>query len=401
MVVCHRRWGKTVCLLNHLLRAAIQCGKRNPRFHYLTASYRMAKQVSWDYVHQFAGTIPGVRFNETELRCDLPNGARIQLLGGEDESRLRGMYSDGIVIDEMGIMSETIFTEVIRPMLVDRKGSWCCMIGTPQGHNLFYDYWQAAADDPEWYRVMYRASETGIIPQKELEAARQSMNDDAYRQEFECSFEAATPGAVYGREMQELEEKGQVTHVPYDPALRVDTHFDLGINDATSVIFTQTAGRALHVIDYFEARNEGLPFYARMLDEKGYLYGRHHAPHDIEVRELGTGKSRREIAWDLGINFEVVPKLPIEDGIHAAKMQLPKTWFDRENCHQLLESLRFYHRVYDPKNRMFRSRPRHDWSSHAADCWRYCSVAQRSAPNNGVPPQILAESNYNPLENRL
>ena len=401
MVVCHRRWGKTVCLLNHLLRAAIQCGKRNPRFHYLTASYRMAKQVSWDYVHQFAGTIPGVRFNETELRCDLPNGARIQLLGGEDESRLRGMYSDGIVIDEMGIMSETIFTEVIRPMLVDRKGSWCCMIGTPQGHNLFYDYWQAAADDPEWYRVMYRASETGIIPQKELEAARQSMNDDAYRQEFECSFEAATPGAVYGREMQELEEKGQVTHVPYDPALRVDTHFDLGINDATSVIFTQTAGRALHVIDYFEARNEGLPFYARMLDEKGYLYGRHHAPHDIEVRELGTGKSRREIAWDLGINFEVVPKLPIEDGIHAARMQLPKTWFDRENCHQLLESLRFYHRVYDPKNRMFRSRPRHDWSSHAADCWRYCSVAQRSAPNNGVPPQILAESNYNPLENRL
>jgi len=387
--------------LNHLLRAAIQCGKRNPRFHYLTASYRMAKQVSWDYVHQFAGTIPGVRFNETELRCDLPNGARIQLLGGEDESRLRGMYSDGIVIDEMGIMSETIFTEVIRPMLVDRKGSWCCMIGTPQGHNLFYDYWQAAADDPEWYRVMYRASETGIIPQKELDAARQSMNDDAYRQEFECSFEAATPGAVYGREMQELEEKGQVTHVPYDPALRVDTHFDLGINDATSVIFTQTAGRALHVIDYFEARNEGLPFYARMLDEKGYLYGRHHAPHDIEVRELGTGKSRREIAWDLGINFEVVPKLPIEDGIHAAKMQLPKTWFDRENCHQLLESLRFYHRVYDPKNRMFRSRPRHDWSSHAADCWRYCSVAQRSAPNNGVPPQILAESNYNPLENRL
>jgi len=401
VVVCHRRWGKTVCLLNHLLRAAIQCQKRSPRFHYLTASYRMAKQVSWDYVHQFAEKIPGVKFNETELRCDLPNGARIQLLGGEDESRLRGMYSDGIVIDEMGILSETIFTEVIRPMLVDRPGSWCCMIGTPQGHNLFYDYWQAASDDPDWYRVMYKASETGIIPQAELDAARGSMNNDAYRQEFECSFEAATPGSVYGREMQEIEEKGQITHVPYDTGHRVDTHFDLGINDATSVIFTQTVGRALHAIDYFEARNEGLPFYARMLDEKGYLYGRHHAPHDIEVRELGTGKSRREIAYDLGINFEVGPKLPIEDGIHAAKMQLPKTWFDKENCHQLLEALRFYHRVYDPKNRMFRSRPKHDWSSHAADCWRYCSVAQRSAPDNGVPPQILAESNYNPLESRI
>lgn len=401
VVVCHRRWGKTVCLLNHLLRAAVQCGKKSPRYHYLTASYRMAKQVAWDYMHQFAEGIPGVKFNETELRCDLPNGARIQLLGGEDESRLRGMYSDGIVIDEMGIMSETIFTEVIRPMLVDRPGSWCCMIGTPQGHNLFYDYWQAAADDPEWYRVMYKASETGIIPQKELDAARASMNEDAYRQEFLCSFEAAVPGAVFGKELQKVDEAGRICKVPYDPTLRVDTHFDLGVNDATSVIFTQSAGRALHVIDYFEARNEGLPFYARMLDEKGYLYGRHHAPHDIEVREMGSGKSRREIAWDLGINFEVVPKLPIEDGIHAAKMLLAKAWFDKEKCDQLLEALRFYHRVYDPKNRMFRSRVKHDWSSHAADCWRYCALAQRDTPNNGVPPQMIAESAYNPLENRI
>jgi len=401
VVVCHRRWGKTVCLLNHLLRAAVQCDKKSPRYHYLTASYRMAKQVAWDYMHQFAEGIPGVKFNETELRCDLPNGARIQLLGGEDESRLRGMYSDGIVIDEMGIMSETIFTEVIRPMLVDRPGSWCCMIGTPQGHNLFYDYWQAAADDPEWYRVMYKASETGIIPQKELDAARASMNEDAYRQEFLCSFEAAVPGAVFGKELQKVDEAGRICKVPYDPTLRVDTHFDLGVNDATSVIFTQSAGRALHVIDYFEARNEGLPFYARMLDEKGYLYGRHHAPHDIEVREMGSGKSRREIAWDLGINFEVVPKLPIEDGIHAAKMLLAKAWFDKEKCDQLLEALRFYHRVYDPKNRMFRSRVKHDWSSHAADCWRYCALAQRDTPNNGVPPQMIAESAYNPLENRI
>ncbi len=397
VVVCHRRFGKTVCLLNHLLRAAILCEKQNPRFHYLTASYKMAKQVSWDYMHQFAGGIPGTKFNETELRCDLPNGARIQLLGGEDESRLRGMYSDGIVMDEMGLLSETIFTEVIRPMLVDRQG-WCCMVGTPSGHNLFYDYWQMAEENDDWYRVMYKASETNILPQAELDAARTSMNIDAYRQEFECSFEAATPGAVYGKELQEIEEKGQITHVPYDPTVRVDTYFDLGVNDATSVIFTQSVGRALHVIDYFEERNEGLPFYARMLDEKGYLYGTHHAPWDIETREMSTGKTRREVAWDLGINFKVVPKLPIEDGIHAAKMLLPRTWFDRQNCHQLLEALRFYHRVYDPKNRMYRSKPKHDWSSHGSDCWRYVSVSERSAPNNATPPQAFAESNYNPLE---
>ena len=400
VVVCHRRFGKTVCLLNHLLRAAILCTKKSPRFHYLTASYKMAKQVAWDYMHQFAGDIPGVKFNETELRCDLPNGARIQLLGGEDEGRLRGIYSDGIVMDEMGLLSETLFTEVIRAMLVDRQG-WCCMVGTPQGHNLFYDYWQHAESDPDWYRIMYKASETNILPQSELDAAKASMNNDAYRQEFECSFEAATPGSVYGKEMQTADEEGRITTVPYDPTLRVNTHFDLGINDATSVIFTQQAGRALHVIDCFEARNEGLPFYARMLDEKGYLYGRHYAPHDIEVREMGSGKSRREVAYDLGINFEVIPKMPIEDGIHATKMMLARTWFDREKCHQLLEALRFYHRVYDPKNRMFRSRPKHDWSSHFADCARYTAQAERVTPNNSVPPQAFAESSYNPLENRI
>lgn len=396
VIVCHRRWGKTVACINHLLRDAVLCKRPNPRFHYLTASYRMAKQVSWDYVHQFAGGIPGVKFNETELRCDLPNGARLQLLGGEDEGRLRGIYSDGIIIDEMGLMSETVFSEVVRPALADRKG-YCVMVGTPMGHNLFYDYWQLAGSEPGWFRVMYKADETNILPEEELAAARGAMSEESYRQEFLCSFEAAVPGAVYARELQKLDDNDQITHVPYDPSHRVDTFWDLGINDATSIVFTQLVGRAVHVIDYFEARGEGLPFYARVLDEKDYLYGTHHAPHDIEVRELGSGKSRREVAYDLGINFRVVPRLPLEDGLHATKMLLPLCWFDKVNCDKLLEALRFYHRVYDPKNRTFRSKPKHDWSSHVADAMRLAGMAIREAPPT-VPPQKLAQSNYNPLE---
>ena len=207
------------------------------------------------------------------------------------------------------------------------------------------------------------------------------------------------PGAIFGKEIQAIEEQGQITHVPHDPALRVDTHWDLGVGDSTSIWFTQSAGRgALHVIDYFEARGEGLPFYAKVLDERNYLYGTHNAPHDIEVRELGSGKSRRETAWDLGINFRVLPKLPLEDGLHAGKLLIPRAWFDRENCKQGLEALRFYHRKYDERNRTFRTSVVHSWASHAADAWRYCAIAQRESPNNGTPPQRTAHAAYNPLQ---
>ncbi|MEE3276725.1 MAG: terminase family protein, partial [Candidatus Thermoplasmatota archaeon] len=141
VVVCHRRWGKTVAAINHLLRDAILCQRKSPRLHYIAPTNRMAKQVAWDYVHQFAGDIPAVKFNETELRCDLPNGARLTLLGGEDPSRLRGIYSDGIVIDETADMPESVFPEVLRPALADR-GGYAIFIGTPRGHNAFFDYWQ-------------------------------------------------------------------------------------------------------------------------------------------------------------------------------------------------------------------------------------------------------------------
>jgi hypothetical protein len=398
VVVCHRRWGKTVMAINHLLRDAVICSKPNPRFHYIAPTYRQAKSVAWDYVHQFAGAIPGTKFNETELRCDLPNGARISLLGGEDPSRLRGIYSDGVVMDEVADMPESVFPEVIRPALSDRAG-YAIFIGTPRGHNAFYDLWQLAAEEPGWYRKMYKASETSILDQEELAAARGAMTFEQYEQEFQCSFIAAVPGAIFGRELQKIEEKGRITAVPYDSGYRVDTAWDLGIGDSTVVWFIQTVGRgAIHVIDYFEQRGEGLPFYARMLDEKGYLYGTHHAPHDIEVRELGTGRSRREVAYDLGINFRVVPKLPLEDGIHAGKMMIPRCWFDAESCKDGLDALRFYHRAYDERNRTYRTSPKHDWSSHAADAWRYASIAIKDDNRSDVPPQTMAHSHYNPLQ---
>jgi len=151
------------------------------------------------------------------------------------------------------------------------------------------------------------------------------------------------------------------------------------------------------VIDYYENRGEGLPHYAKVLQQKEYLYSLHHAPHDIEVRELSTGKSRREAAYDLGINFRVVPKLPLEDGIHAAKMLFPRCWFDAELCKPGLEALRQYHRAYNERLRSFRNTPVHDWSSHSADCWRYCAVGIKTVSDTLRPAQRNADSGYNPF----
>ncbi len=396
VVVCHRRWGKTVMAINHLLRDAVLNGKTNPRFAYIAPTYRQAKAVAWDYLKQFAGAVPMVRFHETELRADLPNGARIQLLGAENPDSLRGIYLDGAVLDEMADMPESLFPEIIRPALSDRKG-WALFIGTPRGHNAFFDLYNAAEGQDDWHTSIYRASETGILDEEELDAARAMMTPDQFEQEFECSWVANVPGAIFGKELQDIQEKGRISSVPYDPTVRVDTWWDLGVGDSTAIWFTQSVGRAVHVIDFYENRGEGLPHYAKVLSGKDYFYGTHNAPHDIEVRELGSGKSRRETAWDLGINFRVVPKLPVEDGLHAAQMLIPRCWFDAEQCKPGLEALRQYHRAYNERLRTFRNTPVHDWSSHAADAFRYLAVGLKENTQYDRPPQAIADSSYNPL----
>ena len=401
VVLCHRRFGKTVMAINHLLREAIICDKPNPRMAYIAPTYRQAKQVAWDYLKEYTRNIPMVRYHETELRCDLPNGSRVFLLGGETPDALRGIYIDLCVIDETAQVSSSLFSEVVRPALSDRKGG-CIFLGTPNGmQNTFYEVWESAKGQKDWFSARYKASETNILDAEELDSAKQSMSEDQYNQEYECSWVAAIPGAIYAKELEKIDGKDQITSVPYDPTVKVDTFFDLGVNDSTAIWFVQKVGHAVHIIDYYEARNEGLPHYAIVLQEKDYLYGSHYAPHDIEVRELGSGKSRREVAYDLGLHFRVVPKLPLEDGIHAAKMLIPRCYFDKSNCKVGLEALRHYHRAWNDRMKTFRNSPVHDFSSHASDAFRYLAVGIREGTGDARPRQHRAEMSYNPFEARL
>jgi len=385
-LVAHRRCGKTVAAVNDLIRDAFVIRRENVRVAYIAPYYNQSKAIAWDYVKQFTAPIPGIKYNESELRADFPNGARLRLFGADNYDSMRGLYFDSVVLDEPADFPMSAWPTVIRPALSDRKGK-ATFIGTPKGKNEFWDTYHNAQTDPNWFCAMHKASETGILDQEELDEALRTMGEDRYAQEFECSFEAAIQGAYYGTEMKRVTEDGRIGRVPYDRALGVVTAWDLGVGDSTAIWFAQYAGPEIRIIDYYESSGVGLDHYARVLQEKEYVYDQHILPHDVQVKELGTGKSRLETLDALGIRpVTIAPKLMVDDGIQAVRSMLDKCWFDSERCDRGIEALRQYQRDFDEKGKTWRGRPKHDWTSHGADAMRYLATGYRPMQTNWGEP---------------
>ena len=370
VIVLHRRAGKTVMAINHMLRAALTNKYLNPRYAFISPYRLQGKATAWDYIKQFAGKIPGTKFNESELRCDLANGARITILGAENDQAIRGISLDGCVFDETQSIKPTIFPEVIRPALADRKG-WCIFIGTPKGRNNFYQLYEQAKKNPKWYACTYKASETQILDDEELQAAKDVMSKDLYEQEFECSFQAAITGSYYGTIIEDLVREKRMVPNLFDEDIDVETWWDLGMNDQTAIWFVQRYKKEIRLIDYYENTGHGLDHYADVLKKKGFEYSTHIFPHDVKVRELGNyAKTRLEALLDLGIVGEVAPKLSIEDGIEAVRKNLINCWFDKDKCGTGIEYLKAYQKKWDDKAQVFKSKPQHSYASHCADSFR-------------------------------
>ena len=370
VIIAHRRSGKTVLCINHLIRAALINTQPNPRYAFIAPTFKQGKSTAWDYIKNYCRNIPYIKFNESELRCDFPNGSRITILGAENDQALRGIFLDGCVFDETQNISPVLFPEIIRPSLADRKG-WCIFIGTPKGQNYFYKLHKQALEEEDWWTGTYKASQTKVLDDKELSAAQRVMSKDLYEQEFECSFQAAITGSYYGKIIEELEKSNRITEVPYDENLKTETWWDLGLKDSTAIWFVQRLQNQLRIIDYYENSGEGLDFYADVLDSKPYKYDRHIAPHDIKVRELGAyGKSRLETALELGISFDIAPKLSIEDGIEMVRKTLPQCYFDQNKTYQGIEALKAYQKKWDERNQCFKNRPTHNFASHPSDAFR-------------------------------
>lgn len=376
VAVAHRRAGKTVALVNEAIKGALTCSLPDPRFGYVAPYLSQAKAIAWDYVKRYCAPIPGVKFNEAELRADLPNGGRVRLFGADNADALRGLYFDGVILDEFGDMDPRVWTEVIRPSLSDR-GGWAAFAGTPRGKNAFYDLSRRGYRKEEGWRLWeLKASKTGLLSDDELTDARAAMDEAAFEREYECSFDASIEGAYYAKEMAKAQDDKRICRVPVEPTVKVDTWWDLGIDDATAIWFVQDVGQERRLIDYIEVSGEGLPQIAKRLDAKDYRFGRHILPHDAKARELGTGKSRIETLEALGLrNMEVIEQQEVADGINASRLMLSRCWFDEDRCARGIEALKQYRREWDGKRQVWRERPRHDWASHAADAFRYGALS--------------------------
>lgn len=375
-LVAHRRCGKTVACINDLIAKALQCPFPHGRYAYVAPFLAQAKEVAWEYLKRFSLPAQADK-NEAELWVELANGARIRVHGADNPDRLRGAYLDGVVLDEYADMRPSVWGEVIRPMLADRKG-WATFIGTPKGRNEFFRITQRAAEAGDWYYVNLKASETGILDAEELAEARLDMTPEQYAQEFECSFEAAILGAYYGKEIAEAERAGRVTELSFEPTLPVHTVWDLGKGANMAIWLWQISGGEIRVVDHIEgSHDQTIPDLVKVLNRIECKWGDDWVPHDAKVLELGTGRTRVETLKSLGRKPRLVPDHHVMDGINAARLTFARCWFDEERCSEGLEALRQYKADYDEKLRTFKNEPRHDWASHSADAFRYLAMAYR------------------------
>jgi hypothetical protein len=374
-VVAHRRAGKSVSEINEIIKAAVQNQRvyPPPRYAYIGPTFAQTKDLIWGYLKHYTSVIPGMKYSEGDLQATFPNGAMINLYGGgQAYQRMRGLYFDGAVADEYPLLDPDMLDSVVRPCLADYRG-FLIASGTSNGDDHFHELKKIAERNPdEWDIFIIPVTDTDALHPDEVEEMRRQMDPDKFAREMLCSFAAPVEGAYYADIMNELEAKGQIGKVPFDPAAPLNTIWDIGIHDQTFIIGAQKAGQQVKIPKVWVFTGKGFPQIIEILKEdvrkNGVTFGVNIFPPDIMARELGTGRSRYEIVDELLGDIRVCPSHRVEDGITAVRSLLPTAWIDKENAAPLIMALRNYHRGLNGK-------PVHNWASHGADSNRYLSVA--------------------------
>lgn len=391
-VVAHRRAGKSVAEINETIKKALTNPRvyPPPRYAYVGPSFAQTKDLIWGYGKHYTQPLDGHgrSVSEGDLQITLPNGAMINLYGGASAyERMRGLYFDGIVLDEFPLLNPSVFSTVVRPCLADYRG-WAIVSGTSNGDDHFHELKQRADLDDDWDVFVIPVTETDALHPDEVIEMTKDMSADEYAREMLCSFSAPVEGAYYGDVLNDAQLQNRFTKVPYDAAAPVFTWWDLGIDDATAVWFVQRIGRALHIIDYKEFVGKGFDHIAKEVKATGYNFSTHVLPHDIRARELGTGRSRYEVLSEMLGDIFVCPMHRVEDGITATRSVIPMCYFDEEKTKKGVLTLRNYHRGNNGK-------PVHNWASHGADSFRTGAVALDQVVG------YMSSSNISSLSGRL
>lgn len=381
VVVAHRRAGKTVAMCADLVVGALECAFPRPQFAYLAPFREQAKRTAWTYLKDLTKDFWTKEPNESELkifmRSHTGQEATIFVAGADNPDSLRGIYADGVVLDEFGDMRPTAWYSVLRPALSDRQG-WAIFAGTPRGKNAFWNMREEARLNPATYLLMeLPASKTGILPEEELRDARAQMTPETYETEYEISFDAAIPGAYWAKDIGRAYEEGRIEKFELDREFPVHMVADLGYTDSCSWWGWQETPDGLRIVEHYERDNEPIGHYIEWLKKRPYKVGQVWLPHDARAKSLQTGRSIMEQFLKAGITPRLVPELSLQDGIEAARQILPHCWFDEGATYEGIEHLRAYMREWDERTQTFRNRPKHDQHSHSADAFRYLALCAR------------------------
>ena len=415
LLVWHRRAGKDNLGLNWTVRSSMQ---RVGMYWHVFPTYNQGRKALWN-----GATKEGRRFLdfwpkqlikrgpvEDEMLIELVNGSIWQVVGTDNIDRLVGANPVGVVMSEYPLQDPRAW-DLLRPILSENEG-WAIFPYTPRGRNHGYELYQNAVEKlvPKWpgrwfvqklsVDDTWKHDEEGrkvpVITQEIIEEDRLSgMAPELIDQEYYVSFDAPLIGSYYGDAMKEAEAQGRIGEVPWDPRLPVDTWWDIGTRDSTSIWFAQVQGMKVNIIDYYEASGKGIEHYKKILDERPYAYGRHIGPHDLKKTEFGTGKKIIEQATTLGIRFTVAKKLLVQEGVTAVRSLLFRCYFNRATCDRGIRALKEYRKEWDEDRKCFGDHPVHDWTSHGADAFRYGAVGMRE--RSSTPIQTHADSNFNPL----
>lgn len=351
---------------------------------YVFPSYAQAKKAIWDSRDNsgiaFLDYIPQeliANKNNQEMKIRLSNGSLLQFIGSDNIDSLMGTNPKIVVFSEYALQKPDAW-DFIRPILKVNNG-YAIFISTPRGRNHFYEMYRTAQRTGGWFHQKLTYKDTNVLREEDVvQELEEGMSKELVEQEYNCSFDRGVEGAYYASLITKMHQEERINPtIVHDPYKEVHTAWDLGWDDSTAIIFFQFSGNAIHIIESIEDCNKTLPYYSGLLKSKGYQYGYHLFPHDVEhVDGLGTGCTRREILEDLGIPVTTVKRHLIADGIESVKVLLSSRIHINSSCKRLVDCLEQYHREYDDKRKVYGNKPVHDQFSHMADAIRYLSQGQ-------------------------
>lgn len=420
----HRRAGKDKNIWNMFIAATqLEVGV----YYYMLPTISQARKVIYEGIDndgmRFIDHIPDeliLHHDKGEMKWELLNGSIIRLLGSDNYDSIVGTNPKGIVFSEWSICNPVSW-DFFRPILT-LNGGWAWFVYTPRGRNHGFETYNIANDHPKWYLSRLDINDTGLLTDEDVEEEiLQGMDPDKAEQEFYLSFDAATKGAYYAKQIKTVHEEERYKEFDIEPGVPCMTFWDLGISDAMAIWIVQVIGGEPRVVHYYENTDEGMEHYINYLldwsQEHKVNFSKHFGPHDLRVRELTNGMSRIDTARKMGINFQIVEIMPIQDGIEAVRRLLPTLWFRKEptkvtsgaggrdhkrkynvatsGVDYALNCITNYHKKYDEKRKTFHNHPEHDWSSHCADALRMMAQAFKQ---NNIQFKIIKKKGKSPLK---